>query len=90
MGKLNPRPPTDDDLRSRLKRLHLSRRFVLDLLAGRVALDYDLPADTAIVEVHNGPETQGFMLILWSASFDPVEPGIQIPEIPSAGIVRYL
>lgn len=69
MSRLNPRAPTADELTNRRKLLRVSRRDMLDILTGRAVLDIDLPDDAAIVEVHSQLECQGFVLIIWSASF---------------------
>ena len=81
---LQTQRPDSDAIQRRRKIMRLSRREMFQILAGRIAIDVGaLPPDTAIVEVHSDFQSQDFVLLLWSYSFEDVEPGMEPPTIPT-------
>jgi hypothetical protein len=71
------------DINNRVKAMVIDRQTMFGVLQGRITLTgLDLPDDAAIVEVHNDFLARGFVLIIWSYVFEPVEPGQQMPYLP--------
>lgn len=70
------------DERDRVKVLYIAYEALIDVLNGRVRVLERLPEDARVVGLHQDFPRRALAALVWSASFEMVEPGTMPPEVP--------
>jgi len=71
----------------RLRRVAIDEAFLVSILKGslkhglRDVIESNLPADAEVVWVFADPTRPAIVVVMASAEFEPVERGVEIPEL---------